>query len=134
MATFLSRVGRWAYTNRFKTIAVWILVLIALGVGAAFLSKPTTESFSIPGIPSERAQNLMVERFPDKPKFGDDVSVTYVVATPKGASLTDPRYADAVQRMLDELKTVEKVKNPDKLINPLQVYGTQANPGPSVSS
>lgn len=130
MATFLSRVGRWAYTNRFKTIAVWILVLIALGVGATFLSKPTTESFSIPGIPSERAQNLMVERFPDKPKFGDDVSVTYVVATPKGASLTDPRYADAVQRMLDELKTVEKVKNPDKLINPLQVYGTQANPGP----
>ncbi|MEP9413064.1 MMPL family transporter [Gordonia sp. VNQ95] len=132
MANFLYRVGRWAYVNRFKTIAIWVLVLIGLGLGAAFLSKPTTESFSIPGIPSERAQNLMVERFPDKPKFGNDVSVTYVVAAPDGASLTDPRYAAAVAKMVTQLRQVDGVKNPQTaVVNPLQLYGTQQQPGPA---
>lgn len=130
MAAFLYRVGSWAYTNRWKTIAVWVLVLVALGVGSAFLSKPTTESFSIPGIPSERAQNLLIERFPDKPKFGDSVSVTYVVAAPEGSSLTDPQYSSAVSKMVAQLKTVEAVKNPDTVVNPLEAYGTQQNPGP----
>ena len=130
MAAFLYRVGRWAYVNRFKTIAIWVLVLVAFGVGASLLAKPTTESFSIPGIPSEKAQNLMVERFPDTPKFGEDVSVTYVVAAPDGSTLTDERNAAAVASMVEALKRVNDVKNPDTVVNPLQVYGTQQNPGP----
>ena len=129
MATFLYRVGRWTYTNRLKTIAAWILVLIAFGVGASLLAKPTTESLSIPGIPSERAQNLMVERFPDKPKFSEDVSITYVVKAPQGATLTEPRFQAAIEEMVTGLNGLDGVKNPGSIQNPFVLYGTQENPG-----
>ena len=131
MATLLYRIGRWTYTNRLKTIAGWILILVALGVGASMLAKPTTESLSIPGIPSERAQNLMVERFPDKPKFSDDVSVTYVVAAPKGATLTEPRLQGVIDEMVSGLRGLDGVKNPDSIRSPFAVYGTRQNPAPA---
>ena len=92
MATHLYRLGRWAYENRLKTIAIWVLVLIGLGIGASLLAKPTSESFSIPGIPSERAQDLMIERFPGEPTFGSDIGVTYVVRAPEGSTLTEARF------------------------------------------
>lgn len=129
MATYLYKVGRWAYANRFKTIAIWVLVLIGMGVGASLLAKPTSESFSIPGIPSEQAQNLMVERFPDKPKFGDSVEVTYVVAAPKGSSLTEPRYQQAIGQMVDSLRGIDQVKDPASIASPFTTYGTQQDPG-----
>uniref|UniRef100_UPI003D8B8A8D MMPL family transporter n=1 Tax=Gordonia sp. B7-2 TaxID=3420932 RepID=UPI003D8B8A8D len=129
MATFLYKVGRWSYANRFKTIAIWILVLIAFGIGANLLAKPTSESFSIPGIPSERAQNLMVERFPDKPKFGEGVDVTYVVAAPQGSTLTEARYQEAINQMVTSLRGMEQVKNPDSVQSPFVTFGTAQDPG-----
>lgn len=131
MATFLYRVGRWAYLNRLKTIAIWVLLLVGLGIGASFLAKPTSESFSIPGIPSEQAQNQMVERFPDKPKFGDDIGVTYVVAAPDGATLTEPRYQAAIDDMVAAARQMDKVKAPDQVANPFHLYGTAEQPGPA---
>ncbi|GAA1481621.1 MMPL family transporter [Gordonia sinesedis] len=131
MATFLYKVGRWAYLNRLKTIAIWVLLLVGLGVAASFLAKPTSESFSIPGIPSEQAQNLMVERFPDKPKFNEDIGVTYVVSAPDGATLTDPRYQTAIDEMVTAARQMDEVKAPDKIANPFQMYGTAQRPGPA---
>ncbi|MDH3019192.1 hypothetical protein BJF87_00825 [Gordonia sp. CNJ-863] len=129
MATHLYRLGRWTYENRLKTITIWVLVLIGLGVGATLLAKPTSESFSIPGIPSEKAQDLMVERFPDEPSFGSDVGVTYVVRAPQGSTLTEPRYQQAIDDMVADLKNVDGVSSPDSIVNPFVSYGTEQSPG-----
>lgn len=129
MATHLYRLGRWAYENRLKTIAIWVLVLIGLGIGASLLAKPTSESFSIPGIPSERAQDLMIERFPGEATFGSDIGVTYVVRAPEGSTLSEPRFQSAIDSMVAGLKTVENVKSPDSIANPFVSYGTEQSPG-----
>ncbi|MCR5978693.1 MMPL family transporter [Gordonia jinghuaiqii] len=129
MATHLYRLGRWTYENRFKTIAIWVLVLIGMGIGATMLAKPTSESFSIPGIPSEKAQDLMVERFPGEPAFGSDVSVTYLLRAPQGSTLTEPQYQQAIDTMVTDLKGVEGVKSPEAIVNPFDSYGTEQSPG-----
>ncbi|WP_207841696.1 MMPL family transporter [Williamsia soli] len=131
MATHLYRIGRWAYLNKFKMIAIWLLVLVGMGVAAATLSKPTSESFSIPGIPSEKAQNQMIEAFPEKPKFDENVSVKYVIKAPDGSNLTEPQYQSAINTMVEQMKQFDGVKAPEESIaNPFDTFGTQQNPGP----
>jgi putative drug exporter of the RND superfamily len=130
VATYLYRIGRWAYLNKYKMIGIWLLVLVGMGVAAATLSKPTTESFSIPGVPSVKAQNEMVEAFPEKPKFSENIAITYVVQAPAGATLTEPEYQAAINTMVDQMKQFDGVKAPESIANPFDTYGTQQNPGP----
>ncbi|PHV67927.1 MMPL family transporter [Williamsia muralis] len=130
MATYLYRIGKWAYLNKFKMIAIWLLVLVAMGVAAATLSKPNSESFSIPGIPSEKAQNQMVEAFPEKPKFSEDTSVKYVVKAPEGSNLNTPQNQATINAMVEQMKQLDKVKQPDSIANPFETYGTPDSPGP----
>ncbi|SIR96148.1 MMPL family transporter [Williamsia sterculiae] len=130
MATFLYRIGKWCFGNRFKVIGIWLLLLVGMGVAGTALSGPTSESFSIPGIPSEKAQNLMKERFPDKPGFEDSVTVKYVIKAPAGTSLEQQRYQDAINAMVDGMKSFDGVKKPESIVNPFVGYGTEAKPGP----
>lgn len=130
MATYLYRIGKWAYLNKFKMIAIWLLVLVGMGVAAATISKPTSESFSIPGIPSEKAQTQMVDAFPAKPKFDENVSIKYVVKAPDGSTLTAPEYQAAINTMVDQMKQFDGVKDAESIANPFDTYGTQQNPGP----
>ncbi len=58
MATHLYRLGRTAYRRWPYFIAAWLVALVAVGGVATTISKPMVDSFSIPGIPSERAQEL----------------------------------------------------------------------------
>ncbi|MBT0567392.1 MMPL family transporter [Williamsia sp. CHRR-6] len=118
MATYLYRIGRWSYTNRFKMIGIWVLVLVGMGVAAATLSGPTSNTFTIPGIPSERAQTKLVEKFPDKVKFTEDISVRYTIKAPDGQNLTDPRYQQAINTLVEQAKKIDDVKNPETIINP----------------
>jgi RND superfamily putative drug exporter len=130
MATYLYRIGRWAYLNKFKMIAIWLLVVVAIGVAAVTISKPSSNGFSIPGIPSEKAQSEMVEAFPDKPKFDENFSIKYVVKAPAGADLTQPEYQSAINTMVEQMKQFDGVKNPDSIANPFDTYGTEQDPGP----
>jgi len=130
VATYLYRIGRWAYLNKFKMVAIWLLVLIGMGVAAATLSKPTSESFTIPGVSSVEAQDKMVEAFPEKPKFSENIAITYVVQAPEGATLTEPQYQAAINTMVEAMKQFDGVKAPESIANPFDTYGTAQNPGP----
>ena len=63
MATFLYRIGRFAYRHRLLVIAVWLLLLLGAGA-AATQAKPFLIDFSLPGTETERARHLMEEKFP----------------------------------------------------------------------
>ncbi|MEH0422158.1 hypothetical protein [Streptomyces sp. B21-083] len=52
MATFLYRLGRLAFRRRRLFLMFWIVVLAAVGIGAAGVSGRTTDDFSLPGTPS----------------------------------------------------------------------------------
>ncbi|MER2222020.1 MAG: MMPL family transporter, partial [Rhodococcus sp. (in: high G+C Gram-positive bacteria)] len=79
MATYLYRIGKFAYRRKGAVLSVWLIILVLMGVGAATLSGPTKDSFSIPGTPAQQAQDLMAERFPDAPNPMDSLSARYVV-------------------------------------------------------
>ncbi|GAA1458450.1 MMPL family transporter [Williamsia maris] len=129
MATYLYRIGRWAFTNRFKVIGIWLLILVGMGVAASTLAGPTSSSFSIPGIPSEKAQDALVEKFPEKPKFSEDINLKYVIKAPAGKTLLD--YQPAINTMVASMKSFDGVKSPDTIINPFvpEAFGTPNAPG-----
>ena len=75
MATLLYRLGKTAYRRWPFFIAGWLIAMIAVGTVAGTLSKPMSDSFSIPGIPSERAADLQSELFPGSQDAFDQASV-----------------------------------------------------------
>lgn len=64
MATFLYRLGRPAFRRRGYVVLAWLAVLAAVGLGALRAPGAADEEFSMPGIESQKAFDLMGERFP----------------------------------------------------------------------
>lgn len=64
MATFLYRLGRFAFRRRRLVLMLWITVLAAVGIGAASVSAGTSDSFTIPGTQSQKALDLLGKEFP----------------------------------------------------------------------
>ncbi|MFC7447930.1 MMPL family transporter [Rhodococcus daqingensis] len=112
MATYLYRIGKFAYRRKGTVLSIWLTLLVLMGVGAATLSGPTSDSFSIPGTPAQQAQDLMAERFPEA--AGSDpfnsLSARFVFAAPDGQSLTDPANQAAMDAVLDKVRGIEQVQ------------------------
>ncbi len=126
MASFLYRLGRFSYRRRRTVIALWLAVLAAVGVGAATMSSPTVGSFSVPGSESQRAIDLLDERFPEA--AAGKAGAKVVFAAGEGARLDDPQTAAAVQEVLAELADaplVASVTDPFA-VGPVNPAGTVA--------
>jgi RND superfamily putative drug exporter len=125
MARLLYRLGSTAYRRWPLFIAGWLLLAIVVGAVAATFSKPMSDEFTIPGIPSEQAADLQQELFPRAGDAFDDVSVNVVVAAPEGHTLGEPEYADAVQRLVDVIHDLPQMSD-DPAANPGLVDPTVA--------
>lgn len=124
MATLLYRLGKTAYRRWPLFIAAWFVALIAVGAVAGTMSKPMTDNFSIPGIPSEKAADLQAELFPGATDPFDQANATVVVAVPddapEGATLADPEYAAAVDELVAELQDAPQIDgNADAIVSPV---------------
>ncbi|MFD3837280.1 NAD(P)-binding domain-containing protein, partial [Streptomyces sp. NPDC058642] len=64
MATFLYRLGRLAFRRRGYVALIWLAIFTAVGLGALQAPGASDEEFSMPGIESQKAYDLMQERFP----------------------------------------------------------------------
>ncbi|MEV6694627.1 MMPL family transporter [Micromonospora sp. NPDC051196] len=116
MALYLYRLGRWSLRRRRLVLLIWLALLVVTGVGAATLSKPTTEAFSIPGTESQRAIDLLTERFPEA---GADGAVARVVfAAPAGEQLTQPDNKAAIEAVVARLSRAPQVS---EVADPFQV-------------
>ncbi|MGY1701995.1 MMPL family transporter [Geodermatophilus sp. SYSU D00766] len=101
MAVLLSRLGTSSARHRFAVLAVWLLVLVAGGVGAATLAGETSTEFAIPGQESTTALERIDEEFGGA---AGGVSARVVVAAPEGEQLTtDPENAAAVTELVATL-------------------------------
>lgn len=103
MATLLYRLGKTAYRRWPFFLVGWLIAMIAVGTVAGTLSKPMTDSMSIPGIPSEKASDMQKELFPNAQDPFDDASVNVVVQAPKGHTLDEPTYSRAVDALVTDL-------------------------------
>ncbi|WP_203337792.1 MMPL family transporter [Nocardioides limicola] len=117
MARLLYRLGRTAYLRWPLVLVGWLIVAISVGAVAATFSKPMSDSFSIPGIPSERAGELQEELFGQVPDAFDHAGVTVVVAAPEGEKLS--AYEDEIARLIDDLGQVPQMPAETGLVDPV---------------
>ncbi|MCK0093649.1 MMPL family transporter [Rhodococcus sp. F64268] len=132
MATYLYRIGKFAYRRKGAVLSFWIALLVLFGVGAATLSGPTTDSFTLPGTPAQNAQDLMAERFPSAENPMDALSARYVFAAPDGQTLDEPQNMAAVDEVLAAIRGIDTVSPPAKIdpatATPEQQAGVLTNP------
>ncbi|MGW2962361.1 MMPL family transporter [Streptomyces sp. NPDC001220] len=105
MASRLYTWGRWAVRRRGRVIAVWVLLLAVVGgLGITLHGKATTE-FSVPGIESQQAQELLKKEFPQA--SGGVARVVF--AAPEGGRLTAPGTQAALEASLKKAARVPGV-------------------------
>lgn len=101
MATFLYRVGRLAFRRRWYVALIWAAVLAAVGLGALKAPGAADEGFSMPGIESQKAFDLMEQRFPGATADGATARVVFVA--PTGEKVTAARNRQAVEDTVADL-------------------------------
>jgi hypothetical protein len=84
VSSTLYRLGRWAFRARRLVLAVWLVVLVLAGGGAALLYQGTDDTFSLPGTESGAALEQLRQTFPQV----SGASAQLVVVAPDGATVT----------------------------------------------
>jgi len=139
VSVYLYRWGKFAFRRKWIVLPVWLLLFLLLGGVGATLSKPMTNDFSMPSLPSARANEILDKHFPgmsEQFKF-DAVSGTYVIGAPEGQKLTDPANRAAVDALITKLGELPIVDHSKPLMSPIEMtdkMGCLANPDPSKCS
>jgi RND superfamily putative drug exporter len=107
MATYLYRIGRFAFRRWRLVAAGWLAVLALVIAGAATLSGATSEAFRIPGTPSQTAIDTLGDRFPEA--SADGATARVVFAAPDGEKLTDAPNRAAVEQTVTALQGLPQV-------------------------
>ncbi|MGW8953330.1 MMPL family transporter [Streptomyces sp. NPDC055709] len=103
MATFLYKLGRFAFRRRRLVALLWVALLALAGVGAASAPTATSSSFSIPGTEAQKAFDLLEERFPGA--SADGATARVVFKAPEGQKMTDPAHKAEVRKVVAELRS-----------------------------
>ncbi|WP_265442925.1 MMPL family transporter [Flexivirga meconopsidis] len=121
MASLLYRLGYTAYRRWPLFLVGWLIVLVGFGSLAIGVSKPMVDTFSIPGIPSLKAQDMQQKLFPGTGDAQDEASATVVVQAPEGHKLTEAKYSGAVNQLIARLDKLPQMPTDakDKPVNPV---------------
>jgi RND superfamily putative drug exporter len=105
MATYLHRLGGWAFRRRRTVLCAWLAILGLVVASAVAFSGQTNSKFSVPGTESQQAQDLLEQKFPG----AGGASARMVFAAPKGEKITDKDNRDAVRASLAQAKHADGV-------------------------
>ncbi len=106
MSSLLYRIGRACYRHGFRVLAVWLVVVAALGATVALVGGPKfNDSFKIPGATSQVALDQLRMTFPS----GAATTAQVVLLLPEGESLTDRATRTTVEDALDTFKNLSIV-------------------------
>ncbi|GAA0266769.1 MMPL family transporter [Actinomadura nitritigenes] len=103
MALLLYALGRFAFRRRRLVALAWVALLVAVGFAAAAASGPINSPLTVPGTESQRAFDLIEQRFPGSAADGATARVLF--QAPAGQRLTTSANAAAVQRVVGELRS-----------------------------
>ncbi|GAA5096466.1 MMPL family transporter [Nocardia iowensis] len=139
MSVYLYRWGKFAFRRKWLVLPVWLVLFLILGGLGAQLSKPMTNDFSMPDLPSARANDILDKHFPGASeafKF-DAVTGTYVIGAPDGQKLTDPANRTALDAFIAKLGELDIVDHSKPIMNPVEAaekMGCLTNPDPTQCS
>ncbi|MER5931853.1 MMPL family transporter [Streptomyces sp. NPDC002054] len=107
MATFLYKLGRLAFRRRGLTALLWVLILGGVGVAASSAPPPPADTFSMPGTESQKAFDLLEEKFPAA--SADGAIARVVIRAPKGEKISGPERKAAVSGLVSDLTKAPEV-------------------------
>jgi putative drug exporter of the RND superfamily len=105
MARHLYRLGGWAFDHRRKVLLGWVVLLALVIASAAAFSGQQVNKFEVPGTESQRAQDLLREKYPG----AGGAAARVVFAAPEGETLTDPANRAAVMASVERAKRADEV-------------------------
>ncbi|MEV8547728.1 MMPL family transporter [Streptomyces sp. NPDC051572] len=100
MATLLYRLGRVAFRWRWFVTLLWVAVLGAVGFAAAKAPATPDDGFTMPGIESQRAFDLLEQRFPGTAADGANARIVFVA--PSGEKVTATENKAAIEKLVTE--------------------------------
>ncbi|WP_217574476.1 MMPL family transporter [Streptomyces sp. GbtcB7] len=115
MATFLYKLGRFAFRRRHFVALIWVALLTLAGVGAASAPTAGASSFSIPGTEAQKAFDLLEQRFPGM--SADGATARVVFKAPAGQKMGDKANKATVEKTVKALgdgSEVTSVSDPFK--------------------
>ncbi|WP_405523839.1 MMPL family transporter [Streptomyces canus] len=102
MATFLYRIGRWAFRRRRLVGGLWLGALLLAVAAAAMAPAGEEEDLSMPGTESQKAFDLLDERFPQSNSQGAEARLVF--RAPDGQRVTAGENKAAVEDALGSLE------------------------------
>ncbi len=102
--TLLERLGRTTARHHWPVIGVWIIIAITLGIFAGRSHGQTRDVFTVPGTQSQRAFDVLQQRFPQ----ANGASAQVVFQSPSGP-LTQSAYAAAIGTTITNLSAIPGV-------------------------
>ncbi|WP_405851772.1 MMPL family transporter [Streptomyces sp. NBC_00090] len=115
MATFLSQLGRFAFRRRGLVVLLWLLALVGAGFAASTAAAPPADTFSMPGTESQKAFDLLQEKFPDA--RADGAAARVVIRAPGAEKITSPAHRAQVEQLVKDLARAPQVA---RVVDPFQ--------------
>jgi RND superfamily putative drug exporter len=100
MATLLYHLGRVAFRWRWFVTLLWVAVLGAVGFAATKAPATPDDGFTMPGIESQKAFDLLEQRFPGT--AADGASARIVFVAPNGEKVTATENRAAIEKLVTE--------------------------------
>ncbi|WP_449352248.1 MMPL family transporter [Streptomyces shaanxiensis] len=107
MAAFLYRIGRWAFRRRRLVGGLWLGAVVLAIAAAALAPAAEDEDLSMPGTESQKAFDLLDQRFPQDNAQGAEARLVF--QAPDGQRVTAQRNKAAVDDALGSLDNGEQV-------------------------
>lgn len=105
MANQLQKLGELMFKLKWWVVAVWVVILAALGIIASQVGFNTTSEISIPGTQAQQTLTRFNELFPDT----GAQSAKVVIEVPSGKSIND--YKDEINTLSNNIASVDGVTN-----------------------
>ncbi len=102
----MSALAHWCYRHRRLVIAVWLLVFVGIGATSRSVGSAYANSFRLPATDSSRALDLLKAQFPAA--SGETDSIVWHSSS---GTVTDPKVAAPIGRMLDRVSKLSRVKS-----------------------
>jgi RND superfamily putative drug exporter len=99
----LEHIARWSYRHRWLMLVIWIVALVGFNVISSTAGGDFSQDFSLPGTDSQRAFDLLDERFPEQ--SGDTADIVFKAEQ----GVDDPEVQQAMEGLFADLSEVDRV-------------------------
>ncbi|MGB1582545.1 MAG: MMPL family transporter [Solirubrobacterales bacterium] len=118
MTRALYALGRTCAKHGWIVLAIWIALFAALGIAAKTNGEKLNDNLTLPGTGSQQATNLLDDKFPSQANGSTPV----VFVAPKGKTVTEAKYRDAITEVYNDYKKDKDVTN---VISPFSSVGAE---------